>query len=171
MNKKLIVVPEFLSEVKITGVNPYIDLGTAQNKLITKKSFLPVIAKVNKHAFDANLVPLGKGKFRLYLHGIIRKKAKAGVGDLLTISLKEDTKPRIEKIPDRLLQELKNDQVMQNNWEKLAPSRQKEISRYLNHLKTIKSLQKNIAKVVRMLTKDPKEKLGGISIIRPKITK
>ncbi len=162
----LIIVPEFVSEIKIVGINPYIDLGAKQNKLITKKSFVPVIAKVNKHALTANLVPLGKGKFRLYLHGIIRKKANVDVGDSVKISLKEDTKPRIEKIPGMLLDKLKSDRVMKNNWDKLAPSRQKEIARYLNNLKTEDSMKRNIEKVVRMLTKDAKEKLAGISIAK-----
>jgi hypothetical protein len=166
MSKQLIIVPEFRSKIKIVGVNPYIDLGSAQNKLITQKSFVPVIAKLNKHAFKANLVPLGKGKFRLYLHGIIRKKANVDVGDSVSISLKEDLKPRIEKIPESLLVELKNDPIMKNTWENLAPSRQKEISHYLNNLKTEESMKRNIEKVVRMLTKHPKERLGGISIAK-----
>jgi hypothetical protein len=123
-----------------------------------------VDAKVNKHSFKANLVPLGKGKFRLYLHGIIRKKANVGVGDVVKIRLKEDLKPRAEKMHELLAEELKQDQLMKNNWKKLRPSRKKEILRYLNNLKTEESLKRNVAKVVRMLTKDPKERLGGISI-------
>jgi hypothetical protein len=166
MSRSLIIVPEFLSKVRIVGVNPYIDLGTAQNKLITKKRFVPVVAKLNKHAFLANLVPLGKGKFRLYLHGIIRKKTNVEVGDTVTISLKEDTKPRTENILELLSAELKNDALMKTNWDKLSPSRQKEICRYLNNLKTQQSMEKNISKVVRMLTKHPKEKLAGISIAK-----
>jgi hypothetical protein len=141
----------FTQTISIIGVNPYVTVPPKIAQTFGKKGFIPVQIKVNGHPFLANLVPIGGGRYRLYLHGLMRKKAKAQVGDRIAIELVYDLQPRVEPMSKPLTDLLKTNLTAWNNWKSLSPSRRKEINRYLNRLKSDKALRRNLARVMSYL--------------------
>ena len=141
----------FVQTISIIGVNPYVTVPLKIAKIFGKRGFVPVKIKVNGHPFLANLVPVGGGRHRLYLHGLMRKKALAQVGDRVAIEMAYDPQPRVEPMSKPLTKALKTTAAAQNNWKSLSPSRRKEINRYLNRLKSDEAVKRNLARVMKYL--------------------
>ena len=82
------------------------------------------------------------------------KAARIGVGDIAEVEIDFDKKPRDVPMPSRFAEALKNDEIAKSQFEKLSPSRQKEILRYLGFLKTDDSLIRNVERVICHLRGD-----------------
>jgi uncharacterized protein YdeI (YjbR/CyaY-like superfamily) len=65
------------------------------------------------------------------------------------------------------MQALSRNKMAKAAFENLMPSRQKEILRYLNSLKTESSLERNIEKVIQLLLGEKPEGLRALSNRRP----
>jgi len=105
-----------------------------------------------------------QGEWRLYLNGPMRKIAGKDVGDRIALSVEFDPAPRQEPITPELGRALDRDAAAQQAFLALAPSRQKEILRYLNRLQTAATLQANVDKVLLFLR-------GGaprLAVLRPR---
>jgi uncharacterized protein YdeI (YjbR/CyaY-like superfamily) len=81
----------------------------------------------------------------------MRKAVKKDVGDTLRITIVYDAKERKTPIHPRFEMALKKNKKTKEVFEKLPPSRQKEIARYLNNLKTEESIERNIARAIKFL--------------------
>lgn len=92
-----------------------------------------------------------QGAWRLYINGEMRRAAGVDVGDQAHIKIEFDPVPRVEVMSPKLEAALWKNKQAKNVFEKLAPSRQKEIIRYLNGMKTEASLERNIEKVIHHL--------------------
>jgi len=152
----------FSGRIQKEGINPYLDLPLgAGAKLGGKKAVIPVKVWLDAHLFRANLMPLGPKRtqaapgihHRLYLHGIMRKTVGKDVGDRIGVVLQLDLKPPVVPMNPALAKELKKDSRAKAVFEGLSPSHQKELKRYLNHLKSPEALQRNIDKVMGYLRK------------------
>lgn len=141
----------FIQTISIIGVNPHVIVPLKIAKTFSKKGFVPVKIRVNGHTFLANLVPIGGGRHRLYLHGLMRKKAMVQVGDRVAIELAYDTQPWVEPTSKPLTKALKTSAVARNNWKNLSSSRRKEINRYLNRLKSDEAVNRNLARGMKYL--------------------
>ncbi len=140
----------FSGLIMIIGVNPYLNVPqkilTAIFKQAGKdKGPIPVTGKLNDKPFIQTLVRY-QGKWRLYLNTPMRKAAGIDVGDKATVEIAFDPKPRVEPMPPKFKLALSKDKTAKEAYEKLIPSRKKEILRYLNSMKTEASLEKNIEK-------------------------
>ena len=145
----------FSAKIQIIGVNPYVLLPTAVLKDVFQKAgkdkgAIPIKIKIEKHDFIQNLVKYS-GKWRLYLNGPMRKAAGKDVGDLIEIQIDFDSKPRITPMHSKLKLALKENPAARKAFEKLSPSRQKEILRYINFLKSEESVVKNIQRAIAHL--------------------
>jgi len=141
----------FTQTISIAGINPYVTVPMKISKSFGKKGFIPIKMKANGHPFLANLVPVGAGRHRLYLHGVMRKKAKAQAGDRITIELVHDPRPRVEPLFKPLGKVLKTSVLALRNWKNLNPSRRKEVNRYLNRLKSDEAVKRNLVRVMKYL--------------------
>ncbi len=103
--------------------------------------------KIGKYDFIQNLVKYS-GKWRLYLNTPMRNAAGKDVGDIIDIQIDFDAKPRIIPMHPKLKNAFKENLSAKKAFEKLSPSRQKEILRYINFLKTEESVDKNIQRAV-----------------------
>jgi len=142
----------FTAVIQIIGINPYVSVPVKIGWFFQIKGFIPVKIKVNGHSFMANLVPVGGNRHRLYLHGVMRKKAKVDVGDRVTIELVHDPKPRIEPMSPILAKALKMNALAYQNWKSLSPSRQKELNRYMNRLKSDEAVKRTLERILKYLT-------------------
>ena len=101
-----------------------------------------------------NMMPTGTGAFYLYLHGDVRRASKTAVGDMVTVDVEFDSEYRggPMELPDWLRTPLAKSKLATSAFEPLTPSRQKEIVRYMANLKSAEARERNLARVMKMLT-------------------
>ena len=153
----------FKAKIEIIGINPYVLLPQKVLLSLFKqagkdKGAIPVKGKIEGHDFVQNLVKYS-GKWRLYLNTPMRKASNKDVGDRAIIEIGFDPAERIIPMHAKLQKALKENVKAKKVFNKLAPSRQKEITRYINSLKTEVSIDRNIKKVLSFLL--GKEKFVG----------
>lgn len=101
-----------------------------------------------------NLMPVGDGGFYLYLHGDVRKASHTGVGDVVNIAVEFDSEYKggpADPMPPWFKRELRQKTAALRGWERLSPSRQKEIVRYLARLKSPEAQQRNTQRALHVL--------------------
>ena len=100
------------------------------------------------------MMPTGKGDFYLYLHGNMRKSSQTKVGDTVTVSLsfdKEYLNGPLHPVPEWFQEALDRNSVALTNWKSLPPSRQKEVLRYFDGLKSDEAKNRNLIRVLNVL--------------------
>ena len=145
----------FSAKIAKIGINPYVSLPQDVLESVFEEAGkargpIPVRGAVNGKPFTQTLVRY-QGAWRLYINGIMREAAGIDVGDQADIQLEFNPTPRVEPIPPKLEDALTRNKAAKSAFEKLIPSRQKEILRYLNSMKTEESVERNIEKVLRQL--------------------
>lgn len=101
------------------------------------------------------MMPLGDGSFYLYLHNDIRKPTGTAVGDKVEVTLWFDDEYKggpLQEVPEYILEALRENSVVQANWEALPPSRKKEVVRYFAGLKSQEARQNNIKRLLSVLS-------------------
>ncbi len=145
----------FSARIYKIGINPYVllpamvlkDLFNTAGK---EKGPIPVRGKLNGHAFLQTLVKYS-GKWRLYLNGTMRTAAGIDVGDMADVEIEFDPGERILTMHSKLAAALQKNKKARFVFDTLVPSRQKEIIRYINSLKTEESVERNINKALAFL--------------------
>lgn len=150
----------------ISKINPVVDVPEAVLQSIFEqagrsKGPIPVRGKLNGAEFIQTLIKY-EGAWRLYLNGPMRDAAGIDTGDIADVEIEYDPRPREEPMPERFSAALKVDSLARSEFEKLSPSRKKEICRYLNSMKTDESLVRNVEKVIRHLTGKPTDTLHAL---------
>jgi hypothetical protein len=145
----------FSSIVHKVDINPYVKVPDAiiQNlhKEMNKEAGpIPVTGNLQVKAFATTVVKF-RGMWRLYLNTPMRQSANVDVGDKVTVELKLDKKSREVPSPQKFTLALAKNKKAKDAFEKLIPSRQKEILRYLGNLKQEETLDRNIDKVIQFL--------------------
>jgi hypothetical protein len=107
---------------------------------------------INGHFFQTNLVPIGESRYRLFINGEMRKQAGVDVGSEISIELELDPQPPIAGMPEVFKLALEQNPEAQSEYERLTPSRKKDILRYMNSLKHPETLQRIIERVIMDLT-------------------
>jgi hypothetical protein len=145
----------FSAKIYIIGINPYVllpDLVLEEIFVQADKNSGPIPVKVffGESGFLQTLVKYS-GKWRLYLNGEMRKAAGKDVGDTVKIQIGFDTEERITPMPPKLKLALENNQKAKAVFENLSTSRRKEIMRYINNLKSVESVDRNILRAMQFL--------------------
>ena len=145
----------FTAEIFKIGINPYVippaavlqDLFQEAGKV---KGPIPVTILLNKTAFPQTLVRYA-GEWRLYLNSAMRIALQKDVGDIIEVSIAFDPVPRTIAMHPKLKLALQKNKRAKSVFEALIPSYQKEIVRYISHLKTEDAVEKNVAKAIQHL--------------------
>lgn len=146
----------FSAKIQIIGINPYVLLPASVLKYIflkagKDKGAIPVQLKIDDKDFIQNLVKYS-GKWRLYLNTPIRKAAEKDVGDIIDLRIDFDAMPRTILMHPKLKRAFKENKEAKIAFDKLSPSRQKEILKYINFLKSDESIDKNVQRTISHLT-------------------
>lgn len=141
----------FTAKLDKVDINPCVAVPQKIARVFEVRGYIPVELDLLGTLFLANLVPLGSGNYRLYINGPMLKSTGWKVGDLITIRLRYDPKPRMEPVPQALALAFKEHPKAQRKFDTLTPSRRKEISRYINNLKSQEAIVRNVTKVVAAL--------------------
>jgi Bacteriocin-protection, YdeI or OmpD-Associated/Domain of unknown function (DUF1905) len=146
--------------IEIVGNNPYVLIPDHVARALRSswRRPMPVLLQVNggpDSPWRTNMMPTGTGEFYLYLHGGMRKSARAVVGDTVHLSLRFDDSYRngpLHSSPDWFEQALAENARAKTSWDALAPSRQKEVLRYFAGLKGDDAKKRNLAQALRVLS-------------------
>jgi hypothetical protein len=167
----------FNTVINIQGVNPYV-LVSAKRASKLKPGWrkpMPLLVKINGkpeksrstpslgsvaqgRLWRINMMPVGDGSFRLYLHGGVRKTSNTGVGDRVNVEVSFDAKYRggpMHPMPKWFRTALAKNPTAKQNWEALTPSRKKEILRYFDALKSPEARERNLARALKALSGRP----------------
>jgi len=145
--------------MELNNINPYV-LVSAKRAASLQKGWrkpLPVRVRVNgkpDKPWRINLMPVGDGSFYLYLHGYVRKASGTKVGDTVTVELAFDDEYKsgpAHPMPPWFQTELNQNQRAKQAWNKLIPSRQKELLRYFSGLKTLEAQTRNVQRAIHVL--------------------
>lgn len=151
-----VAMKRFTAIIHIIGVNPFVLIPENVLNHIFKtakkiKGPIPVKGTINTKPFIQTLVRYS-GEWRLYVNGPMLKTASAKVGDRVAIELAYDPAERVVPMHPKFKRALNDNQAAKKTFDSLAPSRQKEIVRYIANLKTEESVQKNITRAIAFLT-------------------
>lgn len=145
----------FQATIEIIGINPFVFvpeeiLNYIFEKAAKSKGLIPVKGTVNSIPYTQTLMKF-KGEWRLYINTKMLKNSPKRIGEQITISI--DYNPEKKEIPihPKLLQALNEDEAANSVFQNLRPSLQHEIIRYIAHLKTEESIDKNVSKAIAFL--------------------
>jgi hypothetical protein len=147
----------FKAVVEIVGINPFVQVPDSVLKALFRqaqreKGPIPVKGRLQGKPFLTTVV-LFRGRWRLYLNTQMRKDAGVDVGDEVTVEIAFDPQKRVVPMPPRFARALAQHPKVKAAFESLAPSRRTEILRYLNWVKTEEALDRNVDKILRILSK------------------
>src|SRR5688572_11707381 len=155
----------FSAKVYIIDINPYVKvpdqiISKLHKEMNKVAGPIPVTGKLQGKAFSTTVVKF-RGMWRLYLNMPMRRAANADVGDRVNVELRLDKTSREVPSPRKFTLALGRNKKAKAAFEKLTPSRRKEILRYLNNLKQQETLERNIGKVIQFLEG---EKVEGLIV-------
>lgn len=155
---------KFVERISIINGNPYVRppddvLLTIFKQAGKKTSPITIKGTINGAKFQQSLVRY-QGDWRLYVNIIMAKAAKIKfsgsiseiVGKTATFEIKFNPKPPVYKMVSFLKNSLDKNPIAKENWRKLTPGRQKEILRYFSWLKSDEVKERNLKKIIEVLT-------------------
>lgn len=146
---------KFSSKIFKLGINPVVDppdriMRALFDQAGRSRGPIPVRGRLNGAEFVQTLVKY-QGVWRLYINGPMLKASGLSVGELAKIEIEFDLRPRDVPMPEALSIAFRKDKRAKAAFEKLSPSRQKEISRYIGSLKTAESVKRSVDRVIAQL--------------------
>jgi len=145
----------FNAQIQIIGINPYVllpDEVLIEIFVQAKKDKGPIPVKgfVNGDPFLQRLVKF-KGLWRLYINTSMLKNSPKRIGETINIEIEFDPVKRVIEHHQDFVVALKQNKKAKAIFDNLTPSLQLEIVRYISHLKTEESINRNITKAIDFL--------------------
>ncbi len=150
----------FQATIEIFNGNPFVYVSAKRVKKIKPdwKKPLPVLVQINgkpDSPWRINVIPIGDGNFRLYLHGDVRCASNTKVGDTVLTEVQFDEKYKngpMHPMPSWFRIPLEKNAKAKKAWDALIPSRKKEILRYFSWLKSEEARERNVEKALHVLS-------------------
>ena len=146
---------EFKAKLEIIAGNPFVFIpSNVLNNIFGQanknKGTIPVKGKVNGNGYRQTLVKYS-GDWRLYINMKMLKNSPKRIGEIIDIEIEFDPSDRTVKPHPKLIKALADNKEAAEVFEKLSPSKQKEIVRYISNLKTENSVERNIIRAINFL--------------------
>lgn len=147
---------KFRAKIERIGINPFVFVPSAVLKRLfaisgRNKGPVPVSGTVNRRSFKQTLLRY-RGHWRLYVNTTMLKNSPKRVGETISVTLAYDPADRTVPLHPALGKALDRNPKARKAFNRLTPSRQKEINRYLHALKSEDSLVRNVGRAVEFLT-------------------
>jgi hypothetical protein len=144
----------FRAKIYKVGINPCVKVPRkVTNSMKPVKGYIPIKGKIGNHSFKQTLVPVKDEPYRLFVNGPMLKGANIALGEIAHFSIEQNFTTRKKEYPmPKFFKTALEKQNLFSDFKKLSPSRQKDILKYINSLKTEESRQRNIDKVIVQLT-------------------
>lgn len=145
----------FKAELRIIDGNPFVFVpAEILRGIFTQaektKGPIPVRGTVNDTNFQQTLVKF-RGEWRLYINMKMLPDSPRRIGEIIAITIEYDPSDRSIKPHPKLILALQENEEAKSVFDSLAPSMQKEIIRYIAHLKTDESVDRNVRRAIRFL--------------------
>ena len=145
----------FYAALDIIGANPFVSVP--EEILLQlfidaekNKGAIPICGMVNGKAYRQTLVKYS-GDWRLYVNTTMLKDSPKRIGEQLEVSVAFDPSDRTLTPNPKLVKALEENPEAKAVFDGLRPSLQLEIVRYINHLKTEESVDRNVVKAIGFL--------------------
>lgn len=140
----------FVAELEIIDGNPFVLLPPAElDDLFLQagrsKGPVPIRGTVNNRPYQQTLVKF-RGAWRLYVNMKMLDDSPRRVGELIEVRVSLDPSDREIEPHPRLVVMLDTNPAARKVFDGLAPSRQKEIVRYIDGLKSDESVERNVGR-------------------------
>lgn len=154
-------MPSELGEQRFAGVlyelpsnyahimNVALDVPAAVSDAFGVRGHVPVVGTADGVELTATLVPVGRGRHRLFLNAAVRGAIGKGAGDPVEIRIRLDRRDRTPETPSDLREALAEDDASAA-WEALAPSRRKECLVWLADAKQDQTRAARIGRIVQI---------------------
>ena len=145
----------FITKIEIIGANPFVFLPDEILKAIFQqaaknKGPIPVRGTVNGKPYQQTLVKYA-GFWRLYINLVMLKNSPQRIGETIDVAIEFDPSDRSIEPHPKLVKALEDNPAAKEVFDALSPSRQKEIVRYIAHLKTEESVDRNVERAINFL--------------------
>lgn len=145
----------FQAELRIIDGNPFVFVPEGiLNALFAQarktKGPIPVRGILNEVPFQQTLVKY-RGEWRLYINLKMLPNSPRRIGEFLALSIEYDPNDRRIKPHPKLVLALQENEEAQRVFERLSPSLQKEIVRYISVLKNEESIDRNVKRAIGFL--------------------
>ena len=162
---------KFTAKIRIIGVNPYVPVPARILKTVfaqagKDRGKIPVRIKIDSHEFIQTLIKYS-GSWRLYLNTPMRKAAGKETGDVADFEIAYDPHKRKTVLHPGLRRALNNNNDAKIVFDRLSPSMQLEVTRYISNLKTREAVDRNITRAINFLL--GKERFIGRDGIKQKV--
>ena len=146
---------KFKAKLEIIVGNPFVFipskiLDNIFQQANKNKGAIPVRGKINEKEYQQTLVRYS-GDWRLYINLKMLKKSPKRIGEIIDVEIEFDPSDRTIAPHPKFINALADNKKAKEVFEKLSPSRQKEIIRYISNLKTEKSVDKNVKRAINFL--------------------
>jgi len=150
------VTNQFNAKLEIIGVNPFVFVPEKILNSIFKqankdKGAIPIRGTINEKPFKQTLIKYS-GAWRLYINTTMLKDSPKRTGEKIKVFVEYDPDERITTMHSKLKIALAKNSKAKKVFDKLSPSRQKEIMRYINNLKNEASVKANVARAIQFLS-------------------
>ncbi|MEL4309081.1 DUF1905 domain-containing protein [Joostella sp. CR20] len=149
---------KFKAEIYKVGINACVDVPeNITEKMTAKNGYIKVKGVINGFKFSKHLVPVKNKPYRLFINIPMLKGGKSELGKTAEFVIVQDfdDERKSYPIPEMLTEKL-NDKKLTADFNNLTESRKTEILKYLNYIKTEKTLGRNIDKLVGKLERKEK---------------
>jgi len=145
----------FQATLEIIGINPFVsipgDILHAIFKQAAKdKGHIPVTGTVNDTVYQQTLLKY-RGLWRLYINASMLQNSPKRIGESIDVTITYDTADRTIKPHPQFIKALENNLEAKQSFNKLAPSMQKEMIRYIANLKTEQTRSRIIDRAINYL--------------------
>jgi hypothetical protein len=100
-----------------------------------KPNYVPVVAVVNGCSARVTLMPAGGGRYRIQLNTVLRKAARADVGDVVRVELQLDRASREEPVPADLRLALKESPEARRAFDELTTGHRRHFIKWFDSAK------------------------------------
>jgi hypothetical protein len=145
----------FKANIEIIGINPFVYVpATILTDLFKQagkdKGAIPIRGTINDLPYKQTLVKYS-GDWRLYINTAMLKNSPKRIGERITLTIEFDPSDRKIAPHQKLVKALHENKQAKAIFDNLTPSMQHEIVRYIAHLKTEESIDRNVIKAIDFL--------------------
>lgn len=146
---------KFNTKLEIIVGNPFVFIPSIILKKVFQqadknKGAIPVRGKINGKQYQQTLLKYS-GNWRLYVNMKMLKHSPKRIGEIIEVEMEFDPSDRTIEPHPKLTKALAKNKEAKDVFERLSPSKQKEIVRYIANLKTEKSIEKNVTRAINFL--------------------
>ena len=151
----------FSAKIYKVGLIRFVDVPMDISRTIGNgAAHVPVRGEVEGIALQSTLVARGRGGYRLAIHGDIRKKLKVDTGAVVEIAIERDEGSREPMLPAALVVALRNSPKAQKLFRGMTIALRRQLVRYLTSVKQQETLERRVAKLVRLLERKKTKSQG-----------